>query len=436
MCCFYFFVNCCIERGRTLILFTIVKIYSYNEVIHFIRRDASMRKKCSFCGFEKKDFLPAMQEGVGICKTCSPIAFEHFHGKIDKNNKESTTKKQASPLYSRPLKPHEIKNRLDKDVIGQDDAKKVLTVEIYNHYKRIYSKVKTSIPKNNILLIGESGCGKTHLVETISKIINIPMTIVDATTITETGYSGKDVDSILSSLIQEANGDISSAEQGIVFIDEVDKIAKRISNTSKKDPQGEGVQQALLKMIEGTNFTIEQNRQSIKRTTVTINTSNILFIFGGAFDGLQEIVDERKNKNKKTIGFMNVDTVETSTVDSKMSPIRIEDLIQFGMIPEFIGRIPLILTLNPLTKENLMDILVKPNGAIIPEYIKLFKEEQKDLRFTDEAIEYIATEALHKGLGARGMKGIVAKKMSDLLYDMLINEDMTEFVATKTFIRG
>ncbi|HHT7008348.1 TPA: ATP-dependent Clp protease ATP-binding subunit ClpX [Bacillus cereus] len=395
-----------------------------------------MRKKCSFCGFEKKDFLPAMQEGVGICKTCSPIAFEHFHGKIDKNNKESTTKKQASPLYSRPLKPHEIKNRLDKDVIGQDDAKKVLTVEIYNHYKRIYSKVKTSIPKNNILLIGESGCGKTHLVETISKIINIPMTIVDATTITETGYSGKDVDSILSSLIQEANGDISSAEQGIVFIDEVDKIAKRISNTSKKDPQGEGVQQALLKMIEGTNFTIEQNRQSIKRTTVTINTSNILFIFGGAFDGLQEIVDERKNKNKKTIGFMNVDTVETSTVDSKMSPIRIEDLIQFGMIPEFIGRIPLILTLNPLTKENLMDILVKPNGAIIPEYIKLFKEEQKDLRFTDEAIEYIATEALHKGLGARGMKGIVAKKMSDLLYDMLINEDMTEFVATKTFIRG
>lgn len=395
-----------------------------------------MGKKCSFCGFEKKDFLPAMQEGVGICKTCSPIAFEHFHGKIDKNNKESTNKKQASPLYSRPLKPHEIKNRLDKDVIGQDDAKKVLTVEIYNHYKRIYSKVKTSIPKNNILLIGESGCGKTHLVETISKIINIPMTIVDATTITETGYSGKDVDSILSSLIQEANGDISSAEQGIVFIDEVDKIAKRISNTSKKDPQGEGVQQALLKMIEGTNFTIEQNRQSIKRTTVTINTSNILFIFGGAFDGLQEIVDERTNKNKKTIGFMNVDTVETSTVDSKMSPIRIEDLIQFGMIPEFIGRIPLILTLNPLTKENLMDILVKPNGAIIPEYIKLFKEEQKDLRFTDEAIEYIASEALHKGLGARGMKGIVAKKMSDLLYDMLINEDMTEFVATKTFIRG
>lgn len=395
-----------------------------------------MGKKCSFCGFEKKDFLPAMQEGVGICKTCSPIAFEHFHGKIDKNNKESTNKKQASPLYSRPLKPHEIKNRLDKDVIGQDDAKKVLTVEIYNHYKRIYSKVKTSIPKNNILLIGESGCGKTHLVETISKIIDIPMTIVDATTITETGYSGKDVDSILSSLIQEANGDISSAEQGIVFIDEVDKIAKRISNTSKKDPQGEGVQQALLKMIEGTNFTIEQNRQSIKRTTVTINTSNILFIFGGAFDGLQEIVDKRTNKNKKTIGFMNADTVETSTVDSKMSPIRIEDLIQFGMIPEFIGRIPLILTLNPLTKENLMDILVKPNGAIIPEYIKLFKEEQKDLRFTDEAIEYIASEALHKGLGARGMKGIVAKKMSDLLYDMLINEDMTEFVATKTFIRG
>ena len=429
-------MNCCIERDRTFISFTIVNVYSYNKVIHFIRRDASMGKKCSFCGFEKKDFLPAMQEGVGICKTCSPIAFEHFHGKIDKNNKESTNKKQASPLYSRPLKPHEIKNRLDKDVIGQDDAKKVLTVEIYNHYKRIHSKVKANIPKNNILLIGESGCGKTHLVETISKIINIPMTIVDATTITETGYSGKDVDSILSSLIQEANGNIASAEQGIVFIDEVDKIAKRTSNTSKKDPQGEGVQQALLKMIEGTNFTIEQNRQSIKRTTVTINTSNILFIFGGAFDGLREIVDKRMNTHKKVIGFTDADTVEVSKDDSKMSPIRIEDLIQFGMIPEFIGRIPLILTLNPLTKTNLMDILVKPNGAIIPEYIKLFKEEQKDLRFTDEAIEYIATEALHKGLGARGMKGIVAKKMNDLLYDMLINENMTEFVATKTFIRG
>ncbi|MFE8096126.1 AAA family ATPase, partial [Bacillus toyonensis] len=194
--------------------------------------------------------------------------------------------------------------------------------------------------------------------------------------------------------------------------------------------------QALLKMIEGTNFTIEQNRQSIKRTTVTINTSNILFIFGGAFDGLQEIVNKRMNTHKNTIGFSNADTVEVSKDDSKMSPIRIEDLIQFGMIPEFIGRIPLILTLNTLTKENLMDILVKPNGAIIPEYIKLFKEEQKDLRFTDEAIEYIATEALHKGLGARGMKGIVAKKMSDLLYDMLINEDMTEFIATKTFFRG
>ncbi|MDX5808852.1 ATP-dependent Clp protease ATP-binding subunit ClpX [Bacillus cereus group sp. BfR-BA-02730] len=395
-----------------------------------------MEKKCSFCGFEKKDFLPAIHEGVGLCKSCSRIAYEHFHGKIDENNKANANKKEASLMYSRPLRPHEIKNKLDRDVIGQDDAKKVLTVEIYNHYKRIHSKVKTNIPKNNILLIGESGCGKTHLVETISKIINIPMIIVDATTITETGYSGKDVDSILSSLIQEANGNISSAEKGIVFIDEVDKLAKRTSHTSTKDPQGEGVQQALLKMIEGTNFTIEQNRQSIKRTTVTINTSNILFIFGGAFDGLQEIVDKRMNKHKKTIGFTNANTVEISKDDSEMSSIRIEDLIQFGMIPEFIGRIPLMLTLNSLTKENLMDILVKPNGAIIPEYIKLFKEEQKDLRFTDEAIEYIATEALHKGLGARGMKGIVAKKMSDLLYDMLINEDMTEFVATKTFIRG
>lgn len=395
-----------------------------------------MGAKCSFCGFDKKDFLPAIHEGVGICKSCSRIAYEHFYGKIDKDNKANANKKEASLLYSHPLRPHEIKNKLDRDVIGQDDAKKVLTVEIYNHYKRIHSKVKTNIPKNNILLIGDSGCGKTHLVETISKIINIPMTIVDATTITETGYSGKDVDSILSSLIQEANGDVASAEQGIVFIDEVDKIAKRTSNTSTKDPQGEGVQQALLKMIEGTNVTIEQNRQSIKRTTVTINTSNILFIFGGAFDGLKEIVDKRTNKNRKTIGFMNANEVKVSEDDSNMNPIVIEDLIQFGIIPEFIGRIPLILTLNPLTKENLMDILMKPNGAIIPEYIKLFKEEQKDLRFTDEAIECIAKEALHKGLGARGMKGIIAKKMNDLLYDMLINEDMTEFVATKEFIRG
>lgn len=395
-----------------------------------------MGAKCSFCGFDKKDFLPAIHEGVGLCKSCSRIAYEHFHGKIDENNKANANKKEASLLYSRPLRPHEIKNKLDRDVIGQDDAKKVLTVEIYNHYKRIHSKVKTNIPKNNILLIGDSGCGKTHLVETISKIINIPMTIVDATTITETGYSGKDVDSILSSLIQEANGDVASAEQGIVFIDEVDKIAKRTSNTSTKDPQGEGVQQALLKMIEGTNVTIEQNRQSIKRTTVTINTSNILFIFGGAFDGLKEIVDKRTNKNSKTIGFMNANEVKVSEDNSNMNPILIEDLIQFGIIPEFIGRIPLILTLNPLTKENLMDILMKPNGAIIPEYIKLFKEEQKDLRFTDEAIEYIATEALHKGLGARGMKGIVAKKMNELLYEMLINENTTEFVATKEFFRG
>lgn len=395
-----------------------------------------MEKKCSFCGFEKKDFLPAIHEDVGLCKSCSRIAYEHFNGKIDKDNKANTNKKEASLLYSRPLRPHEIKNKLDKDVIGQDDAKKVLTVEIYNHYKRIHSKVKTNIPKNNILLIGDSGCGKTHLVETISKIINIPMTIVDATTITETGYSGKDVDSILSSLIQEANGDVAFAEQGIVFIDEVDKIAKRTSNTSTKDPQGEGVQQALLKMIEGTNFTIEQNRQSIKRTTVTINTSNILFIFGGAFDGLKEIVDKRTNKNKQTIGFTNMESAEMSKEISNKNPIVIEDLIEFGMIPEFIGRIPLLLKLNPLTKENMMDILVKPKGAIIPEYTKLFKEENRDLRFTDEAIEYIATEALHKGLGARGIKGIVAKKMNDLLYEMLINENTTEFVATKEFFRG
>lgn len=397
-----------------------------------------MEKKCSFCGFEKKDFLPAIHDGVGICKSCSRISYEHFYGRIDKNksNNENIKNKESALLSVTPLRPHEIKRRLDADVIGQDDAKKILTVEIYNHYKRINSKVKSLIPKNNILLIGNSGCGKTYLVETISKIINIPMTIIDATTLTETGYSGKDVDSVLASLIQEANGDISFAEKGIVFIDEVDKLAKRTSNSSTKDPQGEGVQQALLKMIEGTNFTIELNKQSVKRTKVTINTSNILFVFGGAFEGLQEIVDKRTNKNKSTIGFTNMDSAEMSKEIPNKNPIVIEDLIEFGMIPEFIGRIPLLLKLNPLTKENMMDILVKPKGAMIPEYTKLFKEENRDLRFTNEAIEYIATEALHKGLGARGIKGIVAKKMNELLYEMLINEDTTEFVATKEFFRG
>ncbi|MFJ8531181.1 ATP-dependent Clp protease ATP-binding subunit ClpX [Bacillus sp. NPDC094106] len=386
-----------------------------------------MGKKCSFCGYKKDDFLPGIQRGIGICKSCSPIAYEHFYGKLENNRNTNTNKKEASPLYSNLLKPHELKKRLDEYVIGQENAKKILTVEIYNHYKRINSKIKSTIPKNNVLLIGDSGSGKTYLIETMAKLINVPLSIIDATSLTEAGYIGKDVDSILITLLQEANGDVSSAEKGIVFIDEVDKLAKRLSNSSTRDPQGEGVQQALLKMIEGSNFTIDINQKLIKKTTVTMNTSNILFVFAGAFGGLDEIVKNRTVS--KTIGFTEMNQLE----ENYESPIKTEDLIEFGMVPEFIGRIPLILKLNALTKENMIDILVKPKGAIIPEYQKLFQEEHKKLDFTSEAIEYIAIEAIHKGLGARGVTSIIAKKMNELLYEMLMDEELTEFTVTKEF---
>jgi len=380
--------------------------------------------QCSFCGRKKSEvqILISGQNGF-ICENC----IEQAHAIVkDSVNKTSDSASMAESLEELK-KPREIKAFLDEYVIGQDQAKKQLSIAVYNHYKRLLhaqdENREVEIEKSNIIMIGETGTGKTLLAKTIAKQLNVPFCIVDATILTEAGYVGEDVESILSRLLMVADYDVEKAERGIVFIDEIDKIARKSDNPSiTRDVSGEGVQQGLLKLLEGSivNVPPQGGRKHPDQKYIQVNTQNILFIAGGAFDGMKEIIERRLNK--QAIGFSADKINKTDEEDYILSQINAIDLKSFGLIPELLGRFPIITYLDKLTKETLVRIMKEPKNSIINQFTELFKMDNVILEFTDQAIEEIVEDTMNKGLGARGLRGTTEKVLEDYMFDIENNQ--------------
>jgi ATP-dependent Clp protease ATP-binding subunit ClpX len=371
--------------------------------------------KCSFCGKSRNDvnILVSGVEG-NICDNC----IEQAHSIVLEEQKYSDDNDLIKPLTLKS--PRQIKEFLDDYVIGQDQAKKILSVAVYNHYKRILNEAKSKneveIDKSNVILVGETGSGKTLLAKTIAKLLNVPFAIVDATVLTEAGYVGEDVESILTRLLQAADYNVELAEKGIVFIDEVDKIARKSDNPSiTRDVSGEGVQQALLKILEGTvvNVPPKGGRKHPDQKFVEVNTKDILFIAGGAFSGIEKHIADRLNKH--VIGFKND---ETKVVENLLDEVNSMDLKNFGIIPELIGRLPIITFLKPLDKEAMKAILTEPKNALLKQYEKLFELDGKELIISDETITQIVDRANELGLGARGLRSVTEELFTDLMYNI------------------
>lgn len=374
---------------------------------------------CSFCGRSSQEVnsMVAGPDDVYICDRCVADASGIVQGELASMSKKR--EKNYKPL----LKPAEIKARLDDYVIGQEGAKKTLSVAVYNHYKRISSEMQdklddTQIEKSNIMLLGPTGCGKTLLAKTLAKIIDVPFTIADATVLTEAGYVGEDVESILSSLLQSADYDVDLARRGIVYIDEVDKVARKSDNPSiTRDVSGEGVQQALLKILEGTvaNIPPKGGRKHPEQNFVQVDTSEILFICGGAFSGLEEIIARRLSVS--SMGFHSDEQVKFDKEDPDIfTKVEPEDLQQYGLIPELIGRLPVISGLHQLSKSAMIDILQQPKNSLVKQYKKLFKMEGVELTFEEEALEAIVEKALKRKTGARGLRSIMEDAMLDIMF--------------------
>ena len=374
---------------------------------------------CSFCGRNRDEvkILIAGQEGH-ICENC----VEHAQEIIGQEMINQPSKSTAATNYKLSVKkPMELKKFLDEYVIGQDDAKKILSVAVYNHYKRMNQKVdnEVEIEKSNIVMVGETGTGKTLLAKTIARVLNVPFAIVDATVFTEAGYVGEDVESILSRLLQVCNYDVTAAEKGIVYIDEIDKIARKSDNPSiTRDVSGEGVQQGLLKLLEGTDVLVppQGGRKHPEQKLIKLNTSNILFICGGAFDGVDRLIARRINTN--AIGFnVNKDQQEFQR-KNLLQFVNAQDLKAFGLIPELLGRLPVVTYLNPLDAETLRSILTQPKNAIIKQYVKLFEIEGIELVIDNEVYDFMVEKAMEYKLGARGLRSICESVLTDAMYEL------------------
>ncbi|KYG76865.1 ATP-dependent Clp protease ATP-binding subunit ClpX [Roseivirga echinicomitans] len=373
---------------------------------------------CSFCGRNKKD-VDLMISGIHahICNHCITQANQILSEELKTKNAE-----ESAPRFN-VIKPIELKKHLDQYVVGQDEAKKVISVAVYNHYKRLtQQKIDDDIviEKSNIIMVGETGTGKTYIARTLAKILQVPFCIADATVLTEAGYVGEDVESILTRLLQAADYDVESAERGIIYIDEIDKIARKSDNPSiTRDVSGEGVQQALLKLLEGTNVNVppQGGRKHPDQKMISVNTENILFICGGAFDGIQRHIASRLNT--QPLGFISAqDDKDDYDRENLHQYINAQDLKNFGLIPELIGRLPIVTFLNPLTTEILKDILTTPKNALTKQYVKLFEMEEKELTFEPSALDYIVERALEYKLGARGLRSICEAIMTDAMFEM------------------
>ncbi len=395
--------------------------------------------KCSFCGKSQQNVRKIIVgPGVYICDECIRACDNILENDdYEEELEEKYTLNQETDLPT----PKEIKAILDEYVIGQDEAKKTLSVAVYNHYKRIESKEDISdddveLQKSNVLLLGPTGCGKTFLAQTLAKILKVPFAIADATTLTEAGYVGEDVENILLKLIQAAEYNIERAEKGIIYIDEIDKISRKSENPSiTRDVSGEGVQQALLKIVEGTLASVppQGGRKHPHQELIQINTSNILFICGGAFEGLDKIIGDRIGK--KSIGFgakiESAKEVDKYKVYEEMLP---QDLLKFGLIPEFVGRLPIIATLRELDRTALIDIMTKPRNALVKQYKKLLKLDDVELEFTDDAKEAIVDKAIERKTGARGLRSIMEETMRDVMYEIPSNHKIAKCIINKATV--
>ncbi|MGH4052091.1 MAG: ATP-dependent Clp protease ATP-binding subunit ClpX [Clostridium sp.] len=394
--------------------------------------DEKKQLKCSFCGKTQEQVRRLIAgPGVYICdeciELCSEIIVDEFQGDVELD------------LGSLP-KPSEIKKYIDDYVVGQNTAKKSLAVAVYNHYKRTNSNVNegdVELQKSNILLLGPTGCGKTLLAQTLAKYLNVPFAIADATTLTEAGYVGEDVENILLKLIQNADYDVEKAEKGIIYIDEIDKVARKSENPSiTRDVSGEGVQQALLKILEGTTASVppQGGRKHPHQEFIQINTANILFICGGAFDGLDKIIEKRTRTT--SVGFgAEIRSKEEVNVGELLKSIMPGDLLKFGLIPEFVGRLPIVVTLEALDEEALVSILSEPKNALIKQYKKLFEMDNVELEFEEAALKAIAKEAIKRKTGARGLRSIIEDTMKEIMFDIPSNEQVSKVIINEETIR-